>query len=446
VESALGEGSTFWFTARLTKQSSVAHTTSDIERRLLNLRVLIVDDNETNREILQHQARAWNMRCGVAANAVEALAKLHDAATSGDPYQVALLDMQMPGTNGLTLAQLIRADLDVGDVRIILLSSLGGRISSDKLKAVGIDDCLTKPVKQSLLFDSLATLMGKTAATPVTKAKKISRLGRAPTATSPGKLRILLAEDNVVNQEVALGLLHALGYRADAVADGTEALETLKRVRYDIVLMDCQMPQLDGYETTRRIRRLEQERTETLDWKTPVHIIAMTAHAMEGDREKCLTAGMNDYLTKPVRRNDLKTALDRHGEVAMAPIPRTENSPNEILVDIERLRDVTDNEPSRILKLIDLYLTQAGPMLDGLGQAIQANSTGEVARLAHKLVGSSVSCGVDALTRPLRELERLGQEGDLSGANDLFKDVSETFPRVQNVFDQYVQTLQTSDS
>src|SRR5207302_3840412 len=279
------------------------------------------------------------------------------------------------------------------------------------------------------------------------KPKKVSRPSSSPAATTQ-KLRILLAEDNVVNQQVALGLLQKLGYRADAVADGTEVLEALKHIRYDVVLMDCQMPQLDGYETTRRIRQFEQQRTAPFDWKTPVHIIAMTAHAMEGDREKCLTAGMNDYLSKPVRRNELKAALDRHGEVQpVATQPETiSTSPKEVLVDIDRLRDATDDEPSRIVRLIDLYLTQARPMLDGLSHAIQANSSGEVARLAHKLVGSSVSCGVDAFTKPLRELERLGTEGDLSSANALFEDVRHKFPQVQDVFTQYVQTLQGPDS
>jgi HPt (histidine-containing phosphotransfer) domain-containing protein len=156
---------------------------------------------------------------------------------------------------------------------------------------------------------------------------------------------------------------------------------------------------------------------------------------------------MNDYLSKPVRRNELKAALDRHGEIQpVATQPGTiSTSPEEVLVDIDRLRDATDDEPSRIVQLIDLYLTQARPMLDGLGQAIQANSSGEVARLAHKLVGSSVSCGVDAFTKPLRELERLGNEGDLSSAQTLFEDVQHKFPCVQNLFTQYIQTLQSSD-
>jgi CheY-like chemotaxis protein/HPt (histidine-containing phosphotransfer) domain-containing protein len=269
-------------------------------------------------------------------------------------------------------------------------------------------------------------------------------------------LRILLAEDNTVNQQVALGLLQRLGYRADAVADGTEVLEALRRIRYDVVLMDCHMPQLDGYETTRRIRQLEQERTPPFDWKAPIHVIAITANAMEGDREKCLTAGMNDYLSKPVRRNELKAALDRHYEVQPTAVPESSvktissasstSSPEEVLVDLDRLRDVTDDEPERMQQLINLYLTQAVPMLDGLDEAIQADSSGDVARIAHKLVGSSVSCGVDAFTMSLRELERLGHEGHLSGAHALLDDVRQKFPRVQSVFSQFIQTFESSVS
>jgi two-component system sensor histidine kinase/response regulator len=446
VESHPGQGSTFWFTARLAKQPEGVHPALGIADELANLRVLIVDDNETNRHILQQQTGAWKMRSRTATNAAEALAELRSAVASGDPYQVALLDMQMPGTNGLALARAIKSDRELESVRLILLSSLGGRIGPNELKAAGIDDCLVKPVKQSLLFDSLATVVGNRAVGSIVKAKKVSPPTNS-SATAPQKLRILLAEDNVVNQQVALGLLQKLGYRADAVADGTEVLEALKSIHYDVVLMDCQMPQLDGYETTRRIRQLEQQRSAPFDWKRPIHIIAMTAHAMEGDREKCLAAGMNDYLSKPVRRNELRAALDRHSEIQPLAT-QSETSSTSLdggLVDIDRLRDATDDEPSRIVQLIDLYLTQARPMLDGLGQAIQTNSSTEVARLAHKLVGSSVSCGVDAFTKPLRELERLGNEGDLSSAQTLFEDVQHKFPRVQNVFTQYIQTLQSSD-
>jgi len=260
--------------------------------------------------------------------------------------------------------------------------------------------------------------------------------------------RILLAEDNTVNQEVALGLLETLGYRADAAVNGIEVLEALNRIRYDVVLMDCQMPRLDGYETARRIRQLELQGAAPLDCRTPVYIIAMTANAMEGDREKCLASGMNDYLSKPVRRHELKAALDRHGEIQpiTTPSDKVSTSSGEILVDIDRLREITHDEKDQMQQLIDLYLVETAPMLDGLGQAIQTNSSGEVARIVHELVGCSACCGVEAFTRPLRELERLAHEGDLSGAQALLADVRQKFPRVQNAFTQLVQTLQSSDS
>ncbi len=259
--------------------------------------------------------------------------------------------------------------------------------------------------------------------------------------------RILLAEDNTVNQQVALGLLETLGYGADAVANGIEVLEALNRLRYDVVLMDCQMPRLDGYETTRRIRQLELQGAAPLDCRTPVYIIAMTANAMEGDREKCLASGMSDYLSKPVRRDELKMALDRHRQIrpATAAPDQPSSSAGEILVDINHLREVAHDQADQLQELIDLYLVEAGPMLDGLGQAIRSNSSGEVARIAHEFVGCSLFCGVDAFTQPLRALERLGQQGNLSGADALLADVRHKFPRVQSAFTQLVQTLHTSN-
>jgi CheY-like chemotaxis protein len=209
--------------------------------------------------------------------------------------------------------------------------------------------------------------------------------------------------------------------------------------------MDVQMPEMDGFEATRRIRELEEA--------TGHHttIVAVTAHAMAGDRERCLAAGMDDYVSKPLRKEDLLRALngadvEADEDETDSPIPTgPDPASEEVLVDIDQLRDVTDDEPDRMQQLIDLYLTQAVPMLDGLNEAIQTNSSGDVARIAHKLVGSSVSCGVAAFTQPLRELERLGHEGDLSGARALFDDVRQKFPRVQSFFTQFVQTLQSCD-
>jgi PAS domain S-box-containing protein len=513
IESTAGRGSIFWFTARLVGPPEGVNPHPIIRGDLVHLHVLIVDDNETNREILQHQTRAWKMRSGTAANSAEALQELKRSRTQGDPYQVVLLDLHMPGTNGLALARSIRGESGLAYVRLVLLSSMGERLEAEELKAAGIDDCLVKPVKESRLFDCLATLMGRAAAQPTRQAKKVSP-PTAAVAPVNQKLRILLAEDNTTNQEVAQGLLRRLGYSADAVANGTEVMEALREIPYDVILMDCQMPELDGYEATRRIRQFEQQRVAPFDWKAPLHIIAMTANAMEGDREKCLLAGMNDYVSKPVRLEALRAALARHGDrengvpggasnpctshatgcSAMvegfqpvgghasrgsadfqSAVSRISNpsavlalsdarsggtvsrvelgdtadwksalppGPAEApLVDLDRLRDVNDDDPERIRRLVDIYLTQAVPLLADLQAAIETSSGDALARAAHKLVGSSISCGVQAFTEPLRELERLGHAGDLAGAATLFDQVRLTFPRVRIFLNQFLEEL-----
>ncbi|MEO6921934.1 MAG: response regulator, partial [Collimonas sp.] len=451
VDSIPGKGSLFWFTVRLMKSVGEFPDDLAIADELANLHVLIVDDNETNCEILRLQTRAWKMRSRAARDAKSALAELRRAHAADDPYDVVLLDMQMPGTDGLTLARAIKSEDALAGVRLVLLSSIGGRLDKNRLRAAGIDDCLIKPIKQSLLFDSIAKVVG---AKSIGATEKAQRVLPAPTAlpTTHRELRILLAEDNDVNQRVALGLLRKLGYSADAVADGTEVLEIFKRSPYDIILMDCQMPLLDGYETTGRIRELEQKRVGGFDWKKPVHIIAMTANAMAGDREKCLTAGMNDYLSKPVRSHELELALNRYDKVESsaaevphvvpAPVspPRATNSPEEVLVDFELLRDIADDDPERMEHLVGLYLAQTIFMLDGLKEAILTKSATEVASLAHKIVGSSMSIGVEVLTLPLRALEKAGQSGDLSGAMSLLDDLREKFPRLQNALLQFTQS------
>jgi two-component system, sensor histidine kinase and response regulator len=307
VASTTGQGSTFWFTATLGRQPQGAKSLPMVRDNLVDLRVLIVDDNETNRQVLLHQTRAWKMRSTPIGGAAEALAELQSAQVAGDPYQLILLDLQMPGTDGLALAKSIRAKSALAGVRIVLLVSMRRRLNPEELKVAGIDDYLEKPIKQSLLFDCLATLIGNVAPAATGFVKKASH------APASQKLRILLAEDNIVNQEVAQGLLRKLGWRTDTVANGNEVLEAVGHIPYDVVLMDCQMPELDGYETTRRIRQSERKGIKPFDRGKPIHIIAMTANAMQGDMEKCLAAGMNDYLTKPVRTADLKAALNKIG-------------------------------------------------------------------------------------------------------------------------------------
>ena len=312
VESEPGKGSTFWFHACLEKQSGDAEPAPSIYMRdLFDLRVLVVDDNATNRQILRHQLYAWKMQKGSAANGFEALELLRAAAAEGKPYDLALLDMQMPEMDGMTLARSIKSEPSIAGTRLIILTSMGFMHSQDELKKAGVDAYLVKPVKQSRLFDTVINVLGRAAAEHVFVRKERHGALNAPSVdlSHVKKARILLAEDNTVNQRVALAQFKGLGVSADAAANGHEVLSALRQIPYDIIFMDCQMPEMDGYEAARRIR--EFERKNACSWKAPVHIIAMTANAMSGDREKCLAVGMDDYLSKPVRREDLQLALSR---------------------------------------------------------------------------------------------------------------------------------------
>jgi two-component system, sensor histidine kinase and response regulator len=332
VQSKSGAGSTFWFTARLEKQAVNATATDD--RDASPVRVLVVDDNATNRQTLCDQILAWKMQAASAASGPEALQKLRIAVQQGKLYCLALLDVRMPGMDGLTLARAIKADPLIAGTRLVALTSLGQACSTEELKLAAIDKYLVKPVKQSRLFDCLVNAMGKA---PVRDVVAKSDLSAAPVHSpqvepQPGQALFLLAEDNIVNQKVALGLLRKLGYGADAVPNGLAALETLKSISYDVILMDCQMPEMDGYETTRAIRKREQSLEKPCPWKTPVYIIAMTANAMQGDREKCLAAGMDDYLSKPIRLQALQAVLkrwkpvtqNRCEQIGAAPVPAGE--------------------------------------------------------------------------------------------------------------------------
>ena len=319
VQSEPGKGTTFWFTARFEKLPGGLKPVRTEQRDLTDLRVLVVDDNATNRQILRHQIVAWKMQKGSAGGGHEALQLLRAAVAAGAPYDLALLDMQMPEMDGLTLARAIKADPAIATTRLIILTSLGQMLSDEELKAAGIDAYLIKPVKQSRLFDSLVDAMDKGRAESMLKDPASS--ARSPTAQvlPLPKLRILVAEDNPVNQKVALGQLARLGCTGDVVANGLEVLSALPRLEYDVILMDCQMPEMDGFEATMAIRKREQDGRTRCPWKGPIHIIAMTANAMQGDREKCLAAGMDDYVSKPVRLAELHAVLARLKPAAGAP-------------------------------------------------------------------------------------------------------------------------------
>jgi signal transduction histidine kinase/DNA-binding response OmpR family regulator len=308
VVSEIGVGSTFTFTLRLEKQPAGMNPLPVAPESFKGVRTLIVDDNPTNRTILHYYIVGWQMRNGgAAASGQEALALLRLAADVGDPYQLAILDMQMPGMDGLTLAKRIKADPKTANTRVVILTSMCDRANPDDLRASAVDAWLVKPVKESLLRQTLLRIMGQ----KVAALAPVQLPPTKPAAAKTNSLRILVAEDNLVNQRVALRLLQKLDHQADLAATGVEAVEAAKKGRYDLIFMDCQMPEMDGYEATKKIRALENGGPRA-------RIVAMTAHAMQGDMEKCLQAGMDDYIAKPIKTEDLRLALEKLARVEVA--------------------------------------------------------------------------------------------------------------------------------
>jgi CheY-like chemotaxis protein len=292
-----GQGSTFHLVVRLDAAPASAITRRHVDHTvdLGGRSALVVDDNATNRRILEAQLARWSVRTRETASPAEALAWIR----AGKTFDLVLLDLVMPEMDGLALAQAIRAASSNGGPRIILVTSASIR----ERRHPSVDAVLTKPVKPSALHDTLVTVLAASEGRAVPSGRGPERPTLDPEMARRHPLSILLAEDNAVNQKLALRLLANMGYEADLAADGLEAIAALERTPYDVILMDVQMPQLDGLEATRRIRARWPER--------PVRIVAMTANAMAGDRDACLAAGMNDYVSKPIRPPELMAALDR---------------------------------------------------------------------------------------------------------------------------------------
>ncbi|MCP4268776.1 MAG: response regulator [Candidatus Brocadiaceae bacterium] len=306
VKSEEGEGSTFWFTAVLEKQPSSLQQLPLEHGDITNMRVLVVDDNDTNRHILRAYLESWSCRVEEAVSAEEAMRKLCSAVKSEDPFKIALLDYCMPEVDGGTLCNEIKDDPQLQDLILVMLTSAGKRGDAEYFRKLGFSAYLNKPIKQVQLFECLGIVTGKSANTEKDTNKQIITQ-YSISEEHKRRVRILVAEDNIINQKVTLSIMEKkLGYNADVVNNGKEAIESLEKLDYDLVLMDCQMPEMDGYEATHTIR---DESSPVRNHDIP--IIAMTANAMKGDREKCIEAGMNDYVSKPINIKKLKDMIGR---------------------------------------------------------------------------------------------------------------------------------------
>jgi PAS domain S-box-containing protein len=428
VTSELGKGSTFWFTARFEKQAG-GGMSAPRPAKLQNVRVLTVDDNETNRTILHHLFSSWDMKQKQAASGVEALSMMQAEAARGKPFDLAVLDMQMPGMDGLDLARAIKKDPRIATTRLVMLTSVDRQEDPEALRETGVDAYLTKPVKQSQLFDCLSMVMSSDIETREIKAGFVA-LAERPESIEPAADRdlcILIAEDNPVNQKVALFQLQKLGYRAHVVDNGRLALEELARMDYDVIFMDCQMPELDGYETTRDLRAIEGADRHT--W-----VIAMTAHSLEGDREKCLAAGMDDYVSKPVKPEDLQAALQRYTGLRQEKQQAQDHRIAGVIDPqvIAGFREMgAEGEESILGKLIEVFLENTPRLFDEARAAVASHLSPQLERAAHTLKGSCSNFGAERMRVACERLEGLGKEGELAGAEELLSQIEKEFEYVR---------------
>jgi len=311
VESKEGQGSTFWFTVQLKKQDERPVATGEIRENIKDMRILVVDDHAMNRRVFKEYLKGWQCRVDEAPNGFDALEKLSKASAKKDPFHIAIIDMQMPEMSGVSLGQKIKKNHEFRDTRLVMATSIGNRGDAKKMESAGFNAYIIKPVKKSLLFDCLRMVMESQDELPEKIPSKIITSytvaeKKIQEQNHSGQCRILLAEDNIMNQKVAKNMLKKMGYSVDIANNGEEAVALFKAQAFDLVLMDGQMPVMDGIAAAKTIRKIEQEFS-----KPSVPIVAVTANAMKGDRELFMAAGMNDYISKPLKRKNLEAVLEK---------------------------------------------------------------------------------------------------------------------------------------
>ena len=446
VDSKEGQGSTFWFTVGLEKQPDDCKAVmipADIRKK----RILIVDDNAINRQVYREQLKSWGCRYGEASSGTQAMDELRRARETGDAFEIAIIDMQMPEMSGEELGRSIKQDPDLADTILIMVSSMGARGDVARLKKIGFAAYLTKPIKQSQLYDCLATTA------KIWKEKKQPQDAAIVTRHSLADnkkqgIRILLAEDDATNQKVALHILKKFGYRADAAGNGQEVLQALEKIPYDIVLMDIQMPVMDGYTATRRIRELELKAQQVKPNNNDsggisdseiqlsarsgrIPIIAMTAHAMKGDREKCIAAGMDDYTPKPINPEELLEKIEKWTPVEQdVPIQKTkvekvrlqpETSEETQPLDFEKALERAMGDKDFLKMLLGGFVRELPDQIESLKVAVAGTDTAALTEQAHKLKGAAANLSAYGVSSAAKSLEEIGRSQNMDEADQILE-------------------------
>jgi CheY-like chemotaxis protein len=417
IESAPGQGSTFHFTAKFELSSTPIANGVPVEPDSIHeMPVLVVDDNATNRRILEEVLLNWKMKPTAVSSAQEALVELKRASSQGILYRLIILDAMMPQMDGFQLAEELKSRAELGESTIMMLSSGFHAADLRRCEDLGIDSFLSKPVTQSDLLDAILTAMGKKKApqTPKDDSKALPAAAQS--------LNILLVEDNAVNRAVAAGILEKRGHRITHAPDGQTALKEHEKGPFDVILMDIQMPDMDGIQVTAHIRQREAPKRQ----HTP--IVAMTAHAMKGDRENYLASGMDDYISKPINKNTLIHIVERFANPSSASSPATVSEPHSNLTGL--LKEL-DGDRDLLQNLIQLFIETTPQMLLDIQTAITQNDATALSRAAHKFKSSLGPFGADSALKLTKTLEEKGKQNDLQGAPELFaslqKEVDQLF-------------------
>ena len=429
IHSQVGKGSTFTFKCRLKAGDNEA--IAQIGKEALGgIKALVVDDTQTNLEILQLQLEQWDIEVHCAQSGDEALIKLYEADAKSSPFKLAILDLNMPNMDGLELAQHIKNSKIASDIRVMMLTSSMVDLSDTELSERGILKSMLKPAKQAQLYETLIKLLDldeTNAAAPVHMPNK-------PT-------RILLTEDDPINQEVATIMLESMGYDVVVADNGSEAVETLiNDTEFDLVLMDCQMPVMDGFNATRAIR----------DNNRDIPIVALTANANEGDKKLCLEAGMNDYLTKPIHKTDLSrvvyqwvTTTEQNESGNPGITDKHESSENEMKIHIDQtaldaIRALQrPGKPDILARIVNMYMEKSPELISAIKEGVASNDSDKVKMAAHTLKSSSAYVGASALAEVCNRIESKASNDDLGSTAEDIALVNDGFESVVSQIKQY---------
>jgi signal transduction histidine kinase/two-component SAPR family response regulator/HPt (histidine-containing phosphotransfer) domain-containing protein len=437
VASKLGEGSNFWFTLPLRVSTETASPPP--LPVLEGLRVLIVDDNEATRRVLQEQMSAWNMRSESCGSGREALRLLRQARAAGDPFEIGVLDANMPEMDGTALATAIKSDLELQEIVLVMLDSLGQPGPLDGINQVLVFGCLVKPVRQSKLWNMLVAARAARSKESATQFLTRAVLPSGSRARQLPKIpaRVLVVDDSTTNQKVGRLMLQNLGCTVDVSASGNDAVAKVVARGYDVVFMDCEMPDMDGYAATAEIRRRQ-------DGHQHVPIIAMTAKAIRGDRERCLAAGMDDYVPKPVRIEDLHAILAQWvPNCASRPVSSGETGANSsaeakpscLALDpamTDRLRKLAmATDPAILNDIYTAFLTSSADYISAMHRAIESSDAASLISAAHALKGASANIGARAVTELAVRLEELARSQSVVGSEELLERLSVEFARAK---------------